>query len=177
MDTREAFVSQRVAMVEDGSWSLKAILSGAGFRVGVAPFPAGPARRVTLASTDGYGIYAKTREPDAAWELLKFLTGKEYGRAMARALLLQPARASLVQEWIDMVTSEYPAQAGEMDVAAFAEGHLEGYSVVSETFANQAEALSLISDAWEQILDLGEAPVSLLEAVSRQVEETQRGAG
>ncbi len=40
----EAFAGVRVAMVEEGSWGLKDILSAAKFRVGIAPFPAGPAR-------------------------------------------------------------------------------------------------------------------------------------
>jgi len=70
MSTRQAFINGRVAMVEDGSWALKDILAGANFRVGVTLFPAGPVRRVTLATTDGFGIYAGTKHPDAAWELL-----------------------------------------------------------------------------------------------------------
>ena len=41
MSTRQAFITQRLAMVEDGSWALKDILAGASFRVGVVPFPAG----------------------------------------------------------------------------------------------------------------------------------------
>ena len=94
LETRQAFVQQRIAMVEDGSWALKDILEGAKFRVGVAPMPAGPARRVTLATTDGFAIYAGTKYPEAAWELLKFLTSRDYVEAMARAQLLQPARAS-----------------------------------------------------------------------------------
>src|SRR3990172_4393422 len=49
MGTRQAFVAGKVAMVEDGSWALKDVLAGASVRVGVAPFPAGPIRRATLA--------------------------------------------------------------------------------------------------------------------------------
>ncbi|MGE5073304.1 MAG: extracellular solute-binding protein [Anaerolineae bacterium] len=52
----QAFIAQRVAMVEDGSWSLKTVLSQANFRLGIAPLPPGPVRRVTLATTDGFGI-------------------------------------------------------------------------------------------------------------------------
>ena len=59
--TQRAFIDGRIAMVEDGSWALKGILAEATFRVGVAPFPAGPVRRVTLATTDGYG---STRGPN-----------------------------------------------------------------------------------------------------------------
>jgi multiple sugar transport system substrate-binding protein len=177
LGTREAFVDRRVAMVEDGSWALKAMLSEADFRIGVAPFPAGPARRATIATTDGFGIYARTRYPDAAWKLLKFLISQEYGRAMARTQLLQPARASLVQEWVGFIREEYPDQTREMDIAAFADGHLKGYSVVAETFANQAEAQRLISDAWEKILVLGQAPVRLMTTVSQQVEKVQPRGG
>jgi len=61
--TQRAFVSGQVATIEDGSWALKDILTKASFKIGVAPFPAGPVRRVTLASTDGFGIYAAPAIP------------------------------------------------------------------------------------------------------------------
>jgi multiple sugar transport system substrate-binding protein len=124
MGTSEAFVAEKLAMVEDGSWALKTILSGANFRIGVAPFPAGPARRATLATTDGFGIYARTKHPKEAWELVKFLISQEYGRAMAKAQFLQPARASLVEDWIGYIRAEFPEKAKDMDIAAFADGHL-----------------------------------------------------
>ncbi len=177
MTTRQAFVAGRVAMVEDGSWALKDVLTHADFRLGVAPFPAGPARRVTLATTDGFGIYAGTRHPDAAWELLKFLISKEYGRAMARASFLQPARASLVSDWVNYIQEEFPAQTREVDLAAFADGHINKYSVTSETFANMAEAKEIAYAAWQQIFVLGEAPVELMHDACQQIEATQQTAG
>jgi multiple sugar transport system substrate-binding protein len=173
VETRQAFVNGRIAMVEDGSWSLKDILAGARFRVGVAPFPKGPARRATLATTDGFAIYAGTRHPEAAWELVKFLISREYGRAMARANFLQPARASLVDEWVQLIRSEYPLQARNLDLVAFAEGHLQDYSVTAEIFANQAEAGQLAQAAWEQIYTLGQAPVSLMGEVSAEIQAQQ----
>ena len=71
LGTRDAFMGGRLAMVEDGSWALKDILAKSDFRIGVAPFPSGPARRVTLATTDGFGIYAGTEHPEEAWELIQ----------------------------------------------------------------------------------------------------------
>ncbi|MGD8623107.1 MAG: sugar ABC transporter substrate-binding protein [Anaerolineae bacterium] len=177
IETRQAFINQRIAMVEDGSWSLKDILAAADFRIGVAPFPAGPVRRVTLATTDGFAIYAGTRHPEAAWELLKFLVSREYGRAMARANFLQPARASLVDEWIQLIRTEFPRDAQEIELAAFAEGHLQGYSVTAEIFADQTDAGRLAHAAWEQIYTLGREPVSLMNDVSAQIEASQRSAG
>lgn len=177
VETRQAFIQGKLAMVEDGSWALKDILDQAPFRIGVAPFPAGPVRKVTLATTDGFGIYAGTRNPEAAWELLKFLVSKEYGRAMAQAHFLQPARASLVEEWIRFIQQEYPTQTAEMDLEAFAEGHVQGYSVVAEIFPNMAEARELARSAWEQIYTLGQASVDIFTKVSAQIEQSQRSQG
>jgi multiple sugar transport system substrate-binding protein len=170
---REAFVAGRIAMAEDGSWALKDILSGAKFRIGVAPFPSGPIRKVTLATTDGFGIYAGTRHPEAAWELVKFLTDRAYGRAMARAAFLQPARASLVEEWIRLIREQYPTETRDVDLAAFADGHLKGYSVVAEVFANMADATRIAYEAWDKIFTLGQSPLSEMEVAARQIQEAQ----
>jgi multiple sugar transport system substrate-binding protein len=177
LETRQAFVNEKLAMVEDGSWALKDILEGSAFRVGVVPFPSGPARRVTLATTDGFAIYAGTQYPEAAWELLKFLISRDYGRAMARTHLLQPARASLVDEWISLVQQEYPEKAAEVDLGAFAEGHVEGYSVTAEVFDNMVDARPLATSAWQRIFTLGQAPVSTLVEVSGQIEAAQPQPG
>ena len=173
METRLAFNTGLLAMVEDGSWALKDILATAKFRVGVAPFPAGPARRVTLATTDGFAIYSGTRHPEAAWELMKFLTGKNYGRAMAQANFLQPARASLVDEWVASIRQEFPDKAKEIDIAAFADGHIKGYSVTAEVFANMSDAQRLARAAWEQIFTLGQTGVNALKTASEQIEAMQ----
>ena len=114
LSVTEAFHRGRLAMVEDGSWSLKSILDNAKFRVGVTVFPAGPAGRVTIGTTDGFGIYKGTRYPEAAWEFMKFLISSRYGRAMSRAHLLQPARASLVDE-LDRRRTRTVSRKGEGD--------------------------------------------------------------
>jgi multiple sugar transport system substrate-binding protein len=173
LETRQAFTQERIAMVEDGSWALKDVLEQSPFRVGVTTFPAGPQRRVTLATTDAYAIYARTKHPEAAWELIKFLTSREYGRAMAQAHLLQPARASLVDEWAETVRQAYPTKADELDLAAFADGHLQGYSVTAEIFANMEDARRLAQSAWEQIFTLGQAPVDIMREVSDEIQAVQ----
>ena len=174
---RQAFAAERVAMIEDGSWALKDILTTAKFRIGIAPMPAGPVRRTTLATTDGYAIFAGTKHPEAAWELLKFLTSAEYGRAMARTNFLQPARASLVEEWVGFVQSEYPAQTQDLDIAAFADGHLNGYSVTAEVFANMTGVRAVTDAAWEEILTLGQAPVETrMPQVCQAIDQIQAGS-
>ncbi len=169
----DIFSAGRIAMVEDGSWSLKSIISQSKFQFGIAPFPAGPVRRVTLTSNDGFGIYSGTRHPDAAWELIKFLISKDFGRAMAKANFLQPARASLVDEWIGFVQNEYPDATKEMNLAAFADGHLKGYSVTAEVADNMADATRIANDAWDKILSLGQAPTESMKEAARQIQEAQ----
>jgi multiple sugar transport system substrate-binding protein len=173
LGTRDAFVAGRLAMVEDGSWALKDILTLASFRIGVAPFPAGPVRRATLVTTDGFGIYAGTKYPEAAWELVKFLISKEYGRAMAKANFLQPARASLVDDWIGYIRDEFPEQSRDMNLAAFAEGQRSGNSVVAEIFANMADAKRIAQEAWDQILTLGLAPTESMLSTAEQIQAAQ----
>jgi len=173
MAITQAFTAGRLAMVEDGSWSLRNILAGSKFRLGLAPLPRGPARRATLATTDGFGIYAGTKHPEAAWRLLKFLVSPYAGSLMAQAHFLQPARASLLGDWASFIRSEFPAQTEGLDLAAFADGHLQGYSVISETFANMDDAQHLADAAWQRILTLGQAPTTLLETVSQQIEQAQ----
>ena len=173
--TQEAFIAGQLAMVEEGSWALKNILVNANFRVGLAAFPAGPARRATLATTDGFAIYGGTKHPEAAWELLKFLVGKGYGRAMAKAQFLQPARASLVDEWVQFVRAEFPDKANDLNIAVFADGQRKGYSVIGEEFANQADAQRLANAAWQQIFTLGQSPVEIIKELSREIEAAQQG--
>jgi ABC-type glycerol-3-phosphate transport system substrate-binding protein len=175
--TAVAFSEGKLAMVEDGSWALKSILENAPFRIGVTPIPAGPAGRTTLSTTDGFGIYSRTRHPGAAWELVKFLVSKEYALAMAKANLLQPARLSLVDDWERLVKQQYPQKARGMDLDVFAAPHRDGYSVVQETFPrNMEEATRLLLDAFTKIFTLGQESVDILRGVSRQIEAAQANA-
>ncbi len=105
--------------------------------------------------------------------MIKFLTGPDYGRAMAQAQLLQPARSSLTGEWMAFVREQYPEETRRMDLSAFAGQTLEGASVTTEVFANMAEARRLAHAAWSRIFTLGQAPVSLMQAVSAQIDAAQ----
>ncbi|WP_374689157.1 extracellular solute-binding protein, partial [Promineifilum sp.] len=132
--------------------------ANADFRVGVAPFPIGPVRRATLATTDGFAIPATTRHPEEAWELVKFLISQEYGLAMAETSFLQPARAPLVNQWADFIRADFPEQAEGLDLEAFADGQVRGYSVTAEVFANMNGVRTATDAAFEDILTLGLAP-------------------
>jgi multiple sugar transport system substrate-binding protein len=176
LETRQAFINQKIATVEDGSWALKDILENADFRIGVAPFPSGPVRKATLATLDGFAINAETSYPDEAWELLKFLISKDYGRAMAEANFLQPARSSLVEDWVGYIRKQYPNTAKDVDIAVFADGHVKGYAVTGEAFKNMVGVGEIAEQAWDQIFTLGKAPVSDMIGVCEQIEAIQQSS-
>jgi multiple sugar transport system substrate-binding protein len=176
LETRQAFINQKIATVEDGSWALKDILDNAEFRIGVAPFPAGPVRKATLATLDGFAINADTRYPNESWEFLKFLISKDYGRAMARANFLQPARSSLVEDWVGYIRQQYPYTAKDVDISAFADGQVKGYAVIGEAFKNMVGVGDIAEQAWDQIFTLGKAPVSDMMHICEQIEAIQRAS-
>ena len=95
---------------------------------------------------------------------------------MAKANFLQPARASLVQDWVDLIRQEFPEKTQGMDIPVFAEGHIQGYSVVAEIFPAMVEAKRLVYAAWDQIFLLGEQPVDLMKEISKRVENAQRAS-
>ena len=70
------FETGRVAMMTDGSWKVSAYLENKNLNFDIAPLPKGKFR---AASANGlsYAIYAKTKHPDEAWELVKFLCGEK----------------------------------------------------------------------------------------------------
>ena len=93
---------------------------------------------------------------------------------MAQANFLQPARASLVEEWVEVIREEFPESAQGVDIAAFADGHINGYSVTAEIFTNMTDARRIAYAAWEQIFVLGQASVELMQEASRQIEDAQQ---
>ena len=107
---------------------------------------------------------------------MKFLISADYALAMAQANFLQPARASLVDDWANLIRREFPEAASELDIAAFADGHVEGYSVTAEVFSDMADARPLAYAAWDSILTLGQGSVDQMRDVCAQIEAAQPGA-
>ena len=92
---------------------------------------------------------------------------------MARANFLQPAKASLVNDWARLIREEFPVAAAEVDIAAFADAHVNGYSVTAEVFPNMSDAKAITYGAWDRILTLGQGTVDQMEDVCVQIEAAQ----
>jgi multiple sugar transport system substrate-binding protein len=71
-DSGDAFEQGKAALEADGSW-LVATHQQAGIDLGIAPLPKGPAGQATSINPTGAVVYVKTKNPDAAWEFVKYL--------------------------------------------------------------------------------------------------------
>jgi hypothetical protein len=60
-----------------------------------------------------------------------------------------------------------------VDIEAFADGQIKGYSVTAETFSNMVGVGKIAKDAWDRIYTLGKAPVSEMQSVCEQIEAIQ----
>jgi multiple sugar transport system substrate-binding protein len=95
----EAFEKQKAAMVFEGGW-LPADLNNnfKSVQYGVVQLPKGPAAKSNLIFTVSYSISAKTKNPDAAFALVKYLTGKENQSKVLKAGFALPTQQSLASE-------------------------------------------------------------------------------
>ena len=73
-----------------------------------------------------------------------------------------------------MNREEFPYAAAQVDIAAFAEGHFNGYFMTAEVFLNMTDATLISYAAWESILMLGQGSVNQMEDVCAQIETTQQ---
>ncbi len=73
----DAFGKQRVAMCVEGGWLIPYLAeSYPNVQYGIAPLPVAPTGKTAdLNYTNAWAAYSGTRYPDAAWELVKYMTG------------------------------------------------------------------------------------------------------
>jgi multiple sugar transport system substrate-binding protein len=94
----DAFGRRRVAMAISGLWAanfLNETHAGTPYRA--ALLPAGK-KAASVAFVAGYAVPKRTRNPDRAWQLLRYLTGRDGGRIWVKSDVGLPARRSIALE-------------------------------------------------------------------------------
>ena len=77
-------------------------------------------------------------------------------------------------EWAGFIRNEFPAKTEGVDIAAFADGHLKGYSVTTEVFDSMSDAKLIAYDAWDRLFTLGQTSVEQMDAVCAEIEAAQQ---
>ncbi|MGH2560408.1 MAG: ABC transporter substrate-binding protein [Thermomicrobiales bacterium] len=94
MDAWQMLASGRVAILIDGSWALQDISKmGFAFGCGVLPMVK---EAVSPALAHLHVIHAETDQPEAAWELLAYLSSDDYQRGLCEVGLWLPSHTSLL---------------------------------------------------------------------------------
>ncbi len=113
----------------------------------IYPFPVFPAGRAAFGGDQFYALSARTKHPDQAWSLLKWLTvGTEWQRAMIKLFLMAPALNSLWPEWETIVQAVAPPLKGKA-IQWFSDAAVHGYAYPTSYFRYMdAEAETIIQN-------------------------------
>jgi multiple sugar transport system substrate-binding protein len=131
------FLRGQAAMCTYGRWACMDFRKITDFDWAVAELPR-RRRQATTLFTVAYSASATTRQPENAWKLIKFLTGKQAQRQVAHSAQAIPARRSAA-------TSEAflkPQAFADLDVEIAAAPHTDSvaYGRFSPRFSTAAEA-------------------------------------
>ncbi len=85
------FLEGRTAMIVDGRWRVPTLKQRAKFQWDVVPFPRGKAGSIVDIDGSGWAISRQSRNPEAAWRLLKFMAGPQGSLVFTRGGLIIPA--------------------------------------------------------------------------------------
>lgn len=137
-DALDPFVAGQVAMKIDGSWQVPEVLAlhGADLSYAMVPPPLPAARaaegRPALSWTSGwcYAVPSTARHPDAAWELIRFLSSRRAAELIAESsrlteesqgrlyVPLQHSRASINEALFKTYVYDNPAATPKLKAAA-----------------------------------------------------------
>jgi multiple sugar transport system substrate-binding protein len=93
----DAFGKQRAAMAIEGGWLIPYMASTyPSVQYGIAPLPMAPnGKQADLTFTNAWSAYSGTKYPEAAWELIKYMTGTTVQTSNLNAGFALPTLKSL----------------------------------------------------------------------------------
>ncbi len=93
----DAFGKQRVAMAIEGGWLIPYLAQQySSVQYDIAPLPVAPnGKRANLIYTNAWAAYSGTKHPEAAWELIKYMTGTDVQTSQLNAGFALPTLKSL----------------------------------------------------------------------------------
>jgi len=92
----DAFLAGKAAMITTGHWMVPSY-APVSFKWAVAPFPKGPAGRVTSINSAGFVMAKGCKNPDAGWEWIKYVMSKEGQTKLAELGFAIPTRRDVAE--------------------------------------------------------------------------------
>lgn len=106
-DYLDLFTSRKVAMATIGSWSVPIVHEALGDSADIAPLPKSPntGERKSIIHGLSWAGYAKTKNPEATWKLIQFLTDKGFNESLAKTAITIPAYKGMAADWVKAIPS------------------------------------------------------------------------
>ena len=132
-----------------GGWNVfdEATQLGTKFKWDLLPMPAWPQGKATFGNVDFYALNRASQNPDAAWEVLKWLTAQpDWQRFQMKATMVQPCLLSLWDEWQSIVTTVAPPMKGK--ALHWYQDAALGYAYATLHFSYAPAQANAIADQW-----------------------------
>ncbi len=160
----DLFLNGRVAMYSGGIWKVPEFRNIKSFDWDVVEFPTGPkGKRGFPLSATGYGIVKTCKNPEVAYELVKYLAGPEGQKLMAATGLTQPAMKTLADSPAFLDT-QIP-QGKKFLVNAVKDGHFRPFD------ANATEWLDMMGTELAIVWLGTETPEAALTKLNKTINE------
>lgn len=156
----DSFGKERAAMALEGGWLIPYMAQTyPNVQYGIAPVPMAPnGKRADLIYTNAWAAYGNTAHPDAAWQLIKYMTGSEVQTSQLHAGFALPTLKSLandsyfsqnpgVKVMFDAATYGYADYYGPQDQAI----HTDLDNAIEKVLLNKADVSSALNDAAAKI--------------------------
>ena len=154
----DGFLSGVAAMGVSGHWSIPEY-SAVAFKWDIAPMPMGPAGRATSVNSAGFVIAKDSKNPDAAWEFVKYAFSEAGQAELAKIGLAIPVRMSVAE------SAAYLGQATKIDHSIYVKAL--DYARMKPVFKGYEEWSGAVGDAlhmiWTEEMSVADA---LAEAVA-----------
>jgi multiple sugar transport system substrate-binding protein len=145
--------SDRVGMMYDGSWAISTVLQTCNFPIDFVEVPKSPTgERATLLTTDAYGANKAAKNPDAAWELEKYITADgRWSQMLLEKVFFQPAKKSLAPAWAETIRQQVP-RAADADFEVFVRAY--DYARTEIRFCDQAKAMEILTPVLDEVYEV-----------------------
>jgi len=156
----DAFGKQRAAMVIEGGWLIPYMTTTyPNVQYGIVPLPMSPGgKRADLTFTNAWAAYSGTKHPDAAWQLVKYMTGSTVQSSQLNAGFALPTLQSLanasyftshpdVKVLFDAASYSYADYYGPQDSAI----HTDLATAIQEVMLGKQDAQTALNNAATQV--------------------------
>lgn len=151
-------------IVFEGNWLFPDLAKNAPKKkVGIAVMPQGPGGKATMAFTVCYAINAKSKQPDAAWTLVNYMTGPVGMKAWTDLGLAMPTRPALSDAWEKKFSDRAPfLQMGSYAYPwTFGPGGQKFYNDANAILQKVQAGGATPADAIPQMADKAKADIKL----------------